>query len=1836
MKNEAHDGSIESLEVYKGRLGAWGQEFVNRAIEADLSGEDCEKIERFVAAAVESGANAFNGETLPWTQTIFDRVVEKLAKSSSPEDAALVQKVSSSREATVPIVTPEEAAAIPALHVPRVETDASTEGNMSVSAIDPTNVEHVFHGFDQAKWSNAESSPEETYNKYSENVQRIADERIAKLGDGATPLAQQHIREVIYGLRDRVIDAARSEGPIPFEQRLKYDKSVLALSAQRPSVGAKAPVASVQDSAQHEEKKEPIKSFADLAAMRDALPVIREEQKQEADEAIMHAPDSIHRSATHEPSEVIVGVSTEITREEPILVPEAGGEKAAVERLNTLKSLIDAEHEIIRATREENKRDRASGWKITDARLRLGELHQEAKEIAARLVDPLELFALVKPADETSSKAYESQIPRKTPKEERRKLEATLSEDVVHAYYEAIRRKNAFADMLGRKGVEKDIAYDLYREFTHQAVELDILKDVLERGEENGEDVLSTSRAQKVLEWHGIAAREPQAILAALTPLVGLYHTIPPRVERAVKNVPREKMTPMSFLSELLLSGKEDITLVPRSMLQQLVTSENETIKHMAEEELVRLDAQEAERSQRAASEAAPATLNTERDAALVALLLSGAEDVSRVPRLKLRQLATNENPDMRAMAERELAKIEESLRVAGETAAPEDNASAPLPESSQPRTVAAHAQTPSPVPSRLSGRQMEDLIESTPETPSRRNAPTTAETAFEIKQGKAANKAAIGRGSSTVPPPTVDVVPPVVSREVTETPPESPESLKAKAVLVGDALALFFGKTGQVQGGHLTESGVAQLREALVACNYPQLDEARLHAADAAYLAELEEWLRAQYNEVLLPAVEQIESANVSLPAPTFQFAEEDKMVSIEALLAEEDAATQIPDREKLPPLNHGVVKQFEEKFGITEGMLEDVPGLRELSSGQQLLVLKNLEQMALTDIEKEATAQQKAEWVKLPTWKRIWKQSYSLGMNPEYRTALLQKELLAKYRQSMGAGDAPGRAQILALQLANMEQLVKVAAEGPEVNVTSDGALEMVYLEEGNYQFTSEQKKQIEEFNTAASEFAKFPREWGYDTDRPGMIERWSSDRRRYEVAKERYAKARAAMLQLRTEKFAEEIAADSTRQGEDPEKRAMLGTNLWDERVELNQLFINHPDAEAALQNIEDQNTIFAAAKEFWKSKGMFIAGGALVRGATIAISGGIMLPAIGLIGAGVGGAIGKREGKQLMKARREDGRMSEEDLREEITFTTYEKNPDGSAKLDAEGMKIPSGTGKRRIKEFTDATFFVDRMDRLTEKLFNTDDLNEKSLIIKKLAQTELLMSERFERGMINFGGSSLEGGDERKGDTIANRLSFMQALAKGQISHTVDYEALETEIERITGLRQSTIEDKRKAEIKKIAAKSALIRGAFALAGAGIVESAKQIYHFGEPGFWGATTAKAPNGVAEALPDVARPPVAASEVAPDAANPEAFTAANFDRNIASVIGRAPSAEELSALRLTGGLEGPATANMDQHNALIGMISASPTPLSHEQIEAVLGGSAMTANAGETLSPSLESMMGEQEGAVALAYHVQSGDNLTHIMQHLDVLKGVPLEQQENIIQNFIRSLSDEEKVAIGINDVNNIQVDQTVHLDKLNELLLQKRVGEEWLIAHAQQLGVDTAATDSPAEVAPEVELPSVLEAGSSSSQTGVPTNIAEIAPNQRVSLWGELSDTNKHAYIAEAAPRHITEDIGNLFAKGPFEEWPKEWASLRGRFVDDLLLQTENTDPHTLLPRGMEGVPLGYEWSVVNKIQQYIEEHGLTPAHGITPRPNETLEDFLSRGLSERILRDGPLPWLRS
>ncbi len=544
------------------------------------------------------------------------------------------------------------------------------------------------------------------------------------------------------------------------------------------------------------------------------------------------------------------------------------------------------------------------------------------------------------------------------------------------------------------------------------------------------------------------------------------------------------------------------------------------------------------------------------------------------------------------------------------------------------------------------------------------------------------------------------------------------------------------------------------------------------------------------------------------------FALAEENSVnteLELAPLTTSKDVVSEVlPSKEETPSslVNFGVAKQYQEKFGLDEGMLEKIPGFSTLSVGQQLLLARNMESEILQNVAYTAKEEQKQEWQSSSLWGKIWRGGLSMGAYQFARTKTIEKELLASAR---GIGSIDEEVlKTRAEHLANIEEYVKVVGQGPDVEVNVDGTFGIMYVSQKeffgsfeNKQLNAENLQVIERYNFVASEFAKLPREWGYQP----RDEKSKSENKRYETNRETYNNAREDMLFLYQSKFTNEGV-------ENPEHLAMLAMNALDERMQTNQLFNTHPDAEAELAKIEDQSAMMAGVREFWRDKGKYIALGAAVRIAAGAVSGALtgglgLLVTTGGIGGGVGYLQGQQEAKKLIRQRRIDRRMSEEDEREEIIY----KGGD----VDEKGQFIPAQT--RKIKEFTDATFFIDRIERLIIALEQSTDANERSLIESKIANTNALMEAKHSRGLINFGGSSLKDGDVRKGNNIANRLSFMQAMGSAALIEIVDPKQLTSEIDQMIAVHQEKIEGVREGEIKSTAQKAAVLRGSFSLAGA---------------------------------------------------------------------------------------------------------------------------------------------------------------------------------------------------------------------------------------------------------------------------------------------------------------------------------------------------------------------------------------------------------------------------------
>jgi hypothetical protein len=552
-----------------------------------------------------------------------------------------------------------------------------------------------------------------------------------------------------------------------------------------------------------------------------------------------------------------------------------------------------------------------------------------------------------------------------------------------------------------------------------------------------------------------------------------------------------------------------------------------------------------------------------------------------------------------------------------------------------------------------------------------------------------------------------------------------------------------------------------------------------------------------------------------------------------------------------------------FENKFGIGEGLLMETPTYRTLSPEKRELVLRNFEQLTLQDITREARETQKKEWGELSWWKKGFQMIVSAGIKPQYRIAQIEKELLKNTHTN--SGDAFRKASIL----ARIEALAKVTEQGPKVVNLGEGRLEMSYVSARNFgvppeNLTNDEKVAMKLFNEAASQYAQLPHNWLH-ADNTG---RNRDENKIFEATKRAYDAARTNLIDQMRESF---VAKGHPE--EKALKDALSTMNKWDEQVTMNQLLNSHPNAETALLNIRHGTVLGRAAKEFWKMRGSFVLYGAAGRAAAVATLGALAAPTGGValaglagyaasasIGAGVGYGIGRSQEKTLQRERRLDARTSSdykamtEDLREEITYRALVRNADKSIKQ--ENGKNVTIEKKRRLKEFTDARFFVDRIDRLTKKLAErriknpgelrdaeakfptlTDDSPEKiklaeeikilrreiALIERKIAHTTILMTAKFARGEINYG-SYLGRPNGEKGNTAANLLSFAQALAKGRVITHSDHELMTANIGRALALHRTKLSDVKKEAITSAAIDGAQSRALFSLAG-GLIEHA---------------------------------------------------------------------------------------------------------------------------------------------------------------------------------------------------------------------------------------------------------------------------------------------------------------------------------------------------------------------------------------------------------------------------
>ena len=327
-----------------------------------------------------------------------------------------------------------------------------------------------------------------------------------------------------------------------------------------------------------------------------------------------------------------------------------------------------------------------------------------------------------------------------------------------------------------------------------------------------------------------------------------------------------------------------------------------------------------------------------------------------------------------------------------------------------------------------------------------------------------------------------------------------------------------------------------------------------------------------------------------------------------------ESKSEEKVVEEEKSEPkeISQLVVSRFESELNIKKEDLEKIEGFKDLSLGQQFLVLENLKQATLKTIHEEGLAKSKEEIANAKFLGKIWK-----GISKKYQIFKLEKATAKEIKE--GGID---------LYKEDLKQLVEgMRGFGTEVEMKS-GRLEIQYASGFNSEnLNPKEQLIINGFNEVATMFSKIPDEWGKETAS-------KSEQRKYKEAKEKYKQVKKDILNLKAEKSSEGEAA--------------LYMNFVERGIILNQLLNTHPEVEEELKKIEDEKIWKRVLKNIATERGIYAGAGFLTRTATVSLIGFIGVP---LVAAGMGGFLARRRAKETLKEREIGARRGEEDKSEE---------------------------------------------------------------------------------------------------------------------------------------------------------------------------------------------------------------------------------------------------------------------------------------------------------------------------------------------------------------------------------------------------------------------------------------------------------------------------------------------------------------------------------------------------------------------------------------------------------
>ena len=513
-------------------------------------------------------------------------------------------------------------------------------------------------------------------------------------------------------------------------------------------------------------------------------------------------------------------------------------------------------------------------------------------------------------------------------------------------------------------------------------------------------------------------------------------------------------------------------------------------------------------------------------------------------------------------------------------------------------------------------------------------------------------------------------------------------------------------------------------------------------------------------------------------------------------------------------------------ERLGVKKEDFENIEGFKNLSKGQQALLIDNFLKYSFTVVEESALSKMEEEKSKAGLLGKVSRSILQKGYYEHYKSQAA-KEISQKDKDELFTNSIREMAKKLSSKESGIDADIDITKG--EIKIRYTGWL-------NEKELSAEENKILQDFNEKASQLQKIPLEWEYS----------KSLKNKFEIAKQEYNKALAKLAELEEKKTDKKTAI---------ERIADIN-----KKVNFQRFFETNADVEKELSNITSQHLWIRIIKSVAFERGSYFGFGMASRALATGALGIIGAPAAA---AAMGGFMGRkraieelkresllaRGGKeqkvktkvssirevelanlrkqlkkekdpQKIKALKEEIDLRSQETNNLIYLLTLEENPEKLEKIRNElDARAAQKATKENLLNFVDAEKLSSKLEKLITELeaeLNMNDLsdNKDSDKIKKL-QTEisnrlLYTQTKIESGLVRYGSDK---------ERIIAQYDLLELMSRAQVlvGFQTDKDVRNRTLERLDSFLAFK-EKKVSKYVRNRMIKGALYGAAFATAG----------------------------------------------------------------------------------------------------------------------------------------------------------------------------------------------------------------------------------------------------------------------------------------------------------------------------------------------------------------------------------------------------------------------------------